>query len=76
MRYTLIDEVLSVPAMAGSGSPARPETQSMSLFTSRRPSPSGKSTAIKALDTEFATPATQLQFSLATRNSNLARLKC
>src|SRR5215831_8240337 len=64
MRYTLIDEVPSVPAMAGSGSPPRPETQSVSLFTSRRLSPSGMSTAIKALDTELATPATQLQFSL------------
>ena len=45
------------PAMAVSGSPPRPETPSMSLFTSRRPLPSGMSRAIKALDKKSATPS-------------------
>jgi hypothetical protein len=37
------------------GSPPRPETPSMSLFTSRRPLPSGISRAIKAFDTKSTT---------------------
>ena len=71
--------------MAVSGSPPRPETPSMSLFTSRRLLPSGMSRAIKALDKKSATPshgqvaASKLQ-SRAGSNADLtnfaSRLTC